>query len=384
MIRRRRYDLGKRRQSRRTLYWARCGADFLERIEIGERITVVTRLVRNWWMRGAAACGLGALVLLGAPGAAWAQAGPGPIRPAPGSQGDSTGAPRAAVDEPKPPDRKDLWGSWKLDVAQSDDAMEQIKEAKTTGAVGSPRNGGGNGGGGNPNGNGTGIHMGGGASPFPGGNGSAPRKSGSADDDFNHQQMQELTNPAGLITLSALDTKEDKGAEVDYSDDRGRKRVFYTDGRKFTKSTDDKFQEYNSHWEDYRLVSDVEGAHDARATRSFEPAPGGEKLIEFVRLERTKSHDLVEIRYVYDKVAGSAPKQSSSAAGPVLRPTDPAPVLKPTDPAPSLKSADGPPVLDRPTLNAIRRLRRRVVLRHRLHHLLLRLPTTIISRPRNI
>src|SRR5580698_9613737 len=101
--------------------------------------------VWNRWARGAAVGGLCALVALGAAGVVFAQAGPGPIRPAPGTQGDSTGAPRAAVDEPKPPDRKDLWGKWKLDIAQSDDAIYQIKQARTTGAVVSPRNVGGGG-----------------------------------------------------------------------------------------------------------------------------------------------------------------------------------------------------------------------------------------------
>jgi hypothetical protein len=259
---------------------------------------------------GLCALGFGAIAW---PNAARAQAGPGPIRPAPGAQSDSSGAPRPAVDEPKAPDRKDLWGTWKLDVAQSDDARQQIKDAQTTGSVGSPRTGGGTGNG-SPTGNNTGIHLGGPTSPFPGGsNGRPPRNTGSSDDDFTHAQMQELTNPAGEITLSAKDTKDEKGAEVNLVDDLNRQRVFYTDGRKITKSKDDKYQEYNSHWEDYRLVSDVEGAHDARATRSFEPALGGQQLFEFVRLERTRSHDVVEIRYVYDKVPPNAPLRSTSA-----------------------------------------------------------------------
>ena len=243
-----------------------------------------------------------------------AQAGPGPIRPAASAQGDSSGAPRAAIDEPKPPDRKDLWGTWKLSVAQSDDAMQQIKDAKTTGSVAGPRNGGG--GNGSPNGNGTGIHMGGPTSPFPGSSsGRPPRSTGASDDDLTHQQMQELTNPAGTITLSAKDTKDDKAAEVNLIDDLDRQRVFYTDGRKIAKSSGDKYQEYNSHWEDFRLVSEVDGAHDARATRSFEPAPGGQQLYELVRLERTKTHDVVDIRYVYDRVPPNAPLKSTSAPG---------------------------------------------------------------------
>ena len=166
--------------------------------------------------------------------------------------------------------------------------------------------------------------MGGPTSPFPGSSsGRAPRNTGASDDDFTRAQMQELTTPASTITLSAKDTKDDKDAAVNLVDDLKRERVFYTDGRKITKSKEEKYEEYNSHWEDYRLVGDVEGAHDARATRSFEPAPGGEKLIETVHLERTRSHDALDIRYVYDKVPGNAPLRSNSA--PALRPTDPAP-----------------------------------------------------------
>jgi len=279
---------------------------------------------------GLCATGLGVGVCTGV---ARAQAGPGPIHPAPSSGVESGGAPRPAVGEPKPPDRKDLWGTWKLDVAQSDDAMQQIKDAKSTGSVGSPRTGGGSGNG-SPNGNGTGIHMGGPASPFPGGgNGRSPRNTGSSDDDFTHAQMQELTNPADTITLSAKDTKDDKSAEVNLTDGLNRQRVFYTDGRKITKSKDEKYQEYNSHWEDYRLVGDVEGAHDARATRSFEPAPGGQVLFEIIRLERTKTHDMVEIRYVYEKVAPNSPLRSTSAPG--LS----APAEKPASPASSSSSS---------------------------------------------
>jgi hypothetical protein len=277
------------------------------------------------------------------PSAARAQAGPGPIHPAPSSGGESGGTPRAAADEPKPPDRKDLWGTWKLDVAQSDDATQQIKDAKSTGSVGSPRTGGG-GGNGSPNGNNTGIHMGGPTSPFPaGGNGRSPRNTGSDDDDFTHAQMQELTNPAGEITLSAKDTKEDKGAEVNLTDDLNRQRVFFTDGRKIAKSKDEKYQEYNSHWEDYRLVGDVEGAHDARATRSFEPAPGGQVLFETIRLERTKTHDMVEIRYVYEKVAPNSPLRSTSAPG-LTQPAPDKPTLPTsTPPASSSSSSSSSP-----------------------------------------
>ena len=36
----------------------------------------------------------------------------------------------------------------------------------------------------------------------------------------------------------------------------GRQRAFFTDGKKVQKSKDDKYQEFDAHWEDYRLVVD--------------------------------------------------------------------------------------------------------------------------------
>ena len=258
---------------------------------------------------GAVLCGACAIL----PSVATAQAAPGPIRPA-GDSGDSrAGSPGPAVQpEMVVPDKKQLFASWKFNVDDSDDAQDKMREARGTNAdnPANPRSGGGNG---------TGIHMGGIGSPYPGaggGNGGGsgggnPRNGGSknADSDYDRQQLQELMNPAGSITLAMKDTPEAKNGEVLLSDDSGRQRAFYTDGHKVQKSKDDKYQEFDAHWEDYRLVADEGGSHGPQITRSFEPAPGGKQLYEIVRLERTRSNGPVEIRFVYDRVSDSNPPE---------------------------------------------------------------------------
>ena len=257
------------------------------------------------------------------PGALHAQAAPGPMR-APDSSPDTTGpvsGPTVRPEEPLMPQRKQLFGFWRLNVDESDDAHEKLKEASNEGTVTSPRGGGGgNGGSSGPGG----IHIGGMGSPFPGGGGGgggSSRRSGNSgtDSELDRAQMQELLNPAGSLTVALKDPaaasdakiaadaqstaapKEPNSEEIDVTDDMGRKRVYFTDGRKVPKPKDEKYQEFDAYWvESYRLVAEYDGSHGARVTRSYEPAPGGKELYEIVRLERTRSYGPVEIRYVYD------------------------------------------------------------------------------------
>jgi hypothetical protein len=253
-------------------------------------------------------CGAFAIFSAGAA----AQAPPGPIRPGAGDSGDSHAGSSGPAAQPEMvvPDKKQLFASWKYNVDESDDAQDKMREARGTNAdnPANPRGG---------SGNGTGIHMGGIGSPYPGGGGSNggsggggnPRNGGSknADSDYDRQQLQELMNPAGSITLAMKDTPDAKNGEVLLTDDSGRQRAFFTDGKKVQKSKDDKYQEFDAHWEDYRLVADEGGVHGPQITRSFEPAPGGKQLVEIVRLERTRSNGPVEIRFVYDLVSESNP-----------------------------------------------------------------------------
>lgn len=272
-----------------------------------------------------------------------AQAAPGPMRPPDESSSPDAAQPASGPtmrpEEVAVPQRKQLFGYWRLNVDESDDAHEKLKEASNDGNVASPRGGGG---GGNGGGQPGGIHMGGMGSPFPGGGGGgggSSRRNGSngTDSELDRAQMQELLNPAGSLTVAVKDpaaaadtkgtgdekgTSDTKGAadakgatdaqsataskdpnsqEIDVKDDLGRERVYYTDGRKVPKPKDEKYQEFDAYWvESYRLVAEYDGSHGARVTRSYEPAPGGRQLYETVRLERTRSYGPVEIRYVYD------------------------------------------------------------------------------------
>src|SRR5580704_11871235 len=148
------------------------------------------------------------------PRGAAAQAPAGPIRPGADS-GDSHAGPSGPAVQPEMvvPDKKQLFVSWKFNVDESDDAQDKMREARGTNAdnPANPRGG---------SGNGTGIHMGGIGSPYPGGGGSNggsggggnPRNGGSknADSDYDRQQLQELMNPAGSITLAMKDTPDAK------------------------------------------------------------------------------------------------------------------------------------------------------------------------------
>lgn len=353
---------------------------------LAEEGMVILKTVGFGWATPIAVCGfLGFLGIL-FPSVLRAQAAPGPLRPAESSSESQPTSGTGPRTEPLVPQRKDLFGYWRLNVDDSDDAQEKMKEARNEGSVSSPR-GGGNGGGGG-NGTGSPIHIGGMGSPFPGGGGGGngtPRNRGNTgpDSELDRSQTQELLNPAGSLTIAeknatqATDTKDGgsskdtsaptlknatgtsntdaasppdgsaptlKGAtgsngtstasstdasgptlkrstgpsdataaagtstssdannaEIVLTDDLGRERVYYTDGRKVQKPKDDKHQEFDAYWqESYRLVSEYDGSHGARVTRSFEPAPGGKQLIEIVRLERTRLYGAVEIRYVYD------------------------------------------------------------------------------------
>ncbi|MGA8022421.1 MAG: hypothetical protein WB990_05605 [Candidatus Acidiferrales bacterium] len=269
-----------------------------------------------------------------------AQAAPGPMRPPDESSttdsAQSASGSATRPEEPLMPERKQLFGYWRLNVDESDDAHEKLKEASNDGSVASPRGGGGGnggGGGGQPGG----IHIGGMGSPFPGGGGGgggSSRRSGNSgpDSELDRAQMQELLNPAGSLTVALKDpakaedtkgsadsktTADTKGTtsaatpaappkdpnneEIDVTDDLGRTRVYYTDGRKVPKPKEEKYQEFDAYWvESYRLVAEYDGSHGARVTRTYEPAPGGKQLYETVRLDRTRSYGPVEIRYVYD------------------------------------------------------------------------------------
>lgn len=136
---------------------------------------------------------------------------------------------------------------------------------------------------------------------------SADAKDGGAAKDANTAKDASSANDAGA-------PKDPSSVEIDVTDDLGRKRVYFTDGRKVQKPKDEKYQEFDAYWiESYRLVAEYDGSRGARITRSYEPAPGGKQLYETVRLERTRSYGPVEIRYVYDLAGEKNPAEARPA-----------------------------------------------------------------------
>jgi hypothetical protein len=246
--------------------------------------------------------GLLGLAAIAFPALLHAQAPPGPITPAPSSDDSQPNAqPKQQPHQQSQPPatRANLNGSWKLNSDQSDDGRQKMQEAKS-----SQSNGNGGNGGGGRSGGGVGFPGGGGGVGFPGsggggggvygrhgaGNGS---DSESADD---RAHMQELINPPVVIHLAQKDN------EFDLADDTDNKRVFYTDDRKLKKSKDLSYVEIAAHWEDNRLVSDEKTSRGNRISRTFEPQPGGKKLVETVRIESNRNQSAVDIRYVYDLI----------------------------------------------------------------------------------
>src|SRR5580704_5913507 len=191
----------------------RCPSAIIQSTRMSKAMTTFdTTMCRTWRLTRAAAVGAMLCAVCAAlPARLAAQAPAGPIRPAADSGDSGTTSSRPTVQpEMAIPDKKQLFASWKFNVDESDDAQEKMKEARGTGVdnPANPRSGGGNG---------TGIHMGGMGSPFPGGGGGGngggnPRNGGSNSNngDYDRQQLQELMNPAGSITLAMKDTPDAK------------------------------------------------------------------------------------------------------------------------------------------------------------------------------
>jgi hypothetical protein len=235
-----------------------------------------------------------------------AQAPPGPIAPAPSSDDSQPAAqPRQQPEQQHQPPatRANLNGSWKLNSDQSDDGRQKMQDAKNS----QNKSNGGNGGNGGGGRSGGGVGFPGGGVGFPGSGGGGGGGGGvygrhgagngsdteSADD---RAHMQELIDPPVVVHVAQKDN------EFDLADDTDNKRVFYTDDRKLKKSKDLSYVEIAAHWEENRLVSDEKTSRGNRISRTFEPQPGGKKLVETVRIESNRNQSAVEIRYVYDLI----------------------------------------------------------------------------------
>jgi hypothetical protein len=91
-----------------------------------------------------------------------------------------------------------------------------------------------------------------------------------------------------------------KNAEVDVTDERYHKLVFFTDGRQLQKSSNDNYQEIAAHWNGSQLVSDEKGPQGGKMSRAFELSRDGRQIYETLNVDRSKSRGPLILRYVYD------------------------------------------------------------------------------------
>jgi hypothetical protein len=231
---------------------------------------------------------------LAAPGAVPAQAPAGPLpaaKPQDSPPASATPQPHAQIQP-----RSSIFGAWKFDSDDSDDARKKMQEARQN------RSNGGYGGGPRV---GIGIPgMGG------GGYGRHGQGQGQVENDDDRQRMQEVLKPAGSITLAQKD-----GGEVDLTDDQNRRLVFFTDGRKVQKSKDASNQEIAAHWDGTRLVTEEKGPHGGKLSRTLELSSDGTQLYETLHINAGRSNTPLVIRYVYF-ASGPAPGAPPAGAKP--------------------------------------------------------------------
>ena len=213
-----------------------------------------------------------------------AQAPAGPM-PAVQPQPSLAPAARSLPQQPEVQPRTSIFGAWKFNKDDSDDARKKMQEAR-----GSDTRGGGGGG----------VRMGGGI-PGMGGYGGRRRGGQENESDQERQGMQELLSPPRSLTLA----EAKKNAETDLFDDQDRKRAFFTDGRKLQKSKDDKYQEIAAHWDGARLVSDEKSPRGGKMSRVFELSPDGKQLYETLHMTTGRSNTPVVIRFTYDQQVGT-------------------------------------------------------------------------------
>jgi hypothetical protein len=186
--------------------------------------------------------------------------------------------------------RKTLAGFWKLNADQSDDAQKKLEEARQTRARSAGGSGGGPGGGG---GIGFPFPCAGGGRNGPYGGGGNGRGMGG-DTSESTERLQEVVRPEYSQTIELQD------AEVDSTNDRGDKLVFYTDGRKIQKSKDNSVQEISARWNGSQLVTDEKSPQGKKMSRTIELSSDGRQFYETWHIENGRSGSPIVIRYVYD------------------------------------------------------------------------------------
>jgi len=239
---------------------------------------------RSVWM--VMAGGIFAAGILMWPGSVGAQEPAGPLKAAPPAESEP------AMAQPNmrlPAVRTTIFGNWRLNTEDSDDGRKKMEQAgqRVNANRGNPRVGGGG-------------YPGGGGGGYPGGGGNTGGASRSTVSEADLERMSEYLQASDTLNILKKDTS------MELTDDRDRKRVFVTDGRKLEKAKDDTYQEIAARWDGTDLVSDEKTPKGGKLSRSYELATDGRQLYETVRIDDTKvggkSGTYVTIRYVYDAI----------------------------------------------------------------------------------
>jgi hypothetical protein len=207
-----------------------------------------------------------------------AQAPPGPLPQATSKDtpaSSQTNAPPSSV-----PRTKNLTGTWRLNVDDSDDPRKKLQQAhgSSRGSQGGARRSGGMGG------------------RWPAG-GLGGRGTGSGESDSDRQKMQLFLQPAQQLVVLQ------KEPEIDVTDDDDRKFALYTDNRKIEKSKDPNHQEFAAKWDQFRLVAEGKDPHGNKYQRSYEVLEGNQQLRETLFLKVGRNDTEIAIHYVYDLVS---------------------------------------------------------------------------------
>jgi hypothetical protein len=214
-----------------------------------------------------------------------AQAPPGPIQGQPPQPASLSAKPQQPVPEVKP--RTTIFGAWKLNRDESDDARKKMQDARRTSqGSGGPRMGG----------------------PFPG-NGPYGRRRGGmgGENDGDRQGMQEILSPSRSLNIA----EAKKEVEVDVFDDQQRKSAFFTDGRKVQKPKDPNNQQIAAHWDGNRLITDEKSSRGGKMSRTYELSDDGLQLWETLRVPAGRSSTPMNIRYVYDQANRTQTSQTT-------------------------------------------------------------------------
>lgn len=218
-----------------------------------------------------------------------AQAPPGPLPPSQPLPPPPPAPP--AKKKVEVPARKTLAGFWRLNTDESDDPRQKLEDARKSTANPNPGPGGPMGG---PR---VGIGY---PYPDPTGGPNGPYGGGGrsrGDTSADNQEIQELVRPATTQEIMLRD------AEVDSSDEHRNRLIFYTDGRKIEKSSDDSLVEVSARWNGPQLVTDEMGPKKRKMSRTLELSPDGRQMYETWHVEGRRSNSETVIRYVYDAAA---------------------------------------------------------------------------------